>query len=111
MIKYVFIYIFSVFISSVSQILLKISTAHQYDNVIKEYLNAKVIIAYMIFFCSSLITIYAYKGVPLSLGPVLESSGYIFVTILGRIFLKETVSKRKLLGILCICLGILISYI
>lgn len=108
MTKYIIIYIFSVFISSVSQILLKISAKKQYDSRLKEYLNTKVITAYTIFFCSSLLTIYAYKGVPLSMGPALESVGYIFITILGYICLHEVVGKRKILGMLCIMMGIIV---
>ncbi len=111
MIKYICIYIVSVFISSVSQILLKISSNKEYDNLIKEYLNPLVIVAYGIFFCSSILTIVAYRAVPLSMGPVIESLGYIFVTAMGYLWLKETVSRRKILGIAFILLGIIIFYI
>lgn len=111
MIKYIFVYIVSVFISSISQILLKISANKQHDSIIKEYLNPCVIIAYGIFFCSSLLTIYAYKAVPLSMGPIIESAGYIFVAFLGYVFLKEQLNKRKKLGILCILAGIAIAYL
>ena len=48
-ISHVFIYIFSVFISSVSQILLKTSANKKYESRIREYLNPRVIIAYGIF--------------------------------------------------------------
>lgn len=111
MLKHVVIYIFSVLISSVSQIMLKSSTYKHYDRVWEEYLNVKVMTAYAIFFCSSLLTIYAYKKVPLSMGPVLESTGYIFVTILGYVCLHEKVGIRKLLGVLCIFAGVIIFYI
>ena len=60
------------------------------------------------FFASSLLTVWAYKFVPLSMGPILESSGYVFVTILSVIFLKERVGKKKLLGLLIIIVGIMI---
>ena len=109
MIKYVLIYVLSVFISSVSQILLKISTKHNYNSVWREYLNFWVISAYCIFFCSSILTIYAYKYVPLSMGPVIEALGYIFITILGFLCLHETVGRKKVLGIVCILVGIMIS--
>lgn len=100
------IFIFSVLISSVSQIMLKMSTLKHYDSKIKEYLNPLVIIAYGIFFASSFITLLSYKYVPLSMGPVLESSGYIFVGYLGYFILKEKLSKRKLIGMLIIFFGI-----
>lgn len=111
MIKYIVIFLFSVFISSISQILLKISTYDQYDSIIKEYLNPKVIVSYGIFFCSSFLTIYAYKYVPLSMGPILESSGYIYVSILSYLCLKESIGKYKIMGMICILIGIIISSI
>lgn len=111
MLKYIGIFLFSVFISSVSQILLKKSTEKEYRNFLREYLNPKVIGAYIIFFCSSLLTIVAYKSVPLSMGPILESSGYIFITILGYYCLHENIGKKKIMGMLCILIGIFISYL
>ena len=103
---YVFLFVFSVFISSVSQTILKTSAEKKYDNRLQEYLNPKVIIAYGIFFLSSLITVVAYKYVPLSLGPILESCGYIFITLLGYIILHEKVGKKKLIGLMVILMGI-----
>ena len=108
MMKYMVIFIASVFISSVSQTILKTSANQQYESKIKEYLNPKVIIAYGIFFLSSLVSVVAYKGVPLSLGPILESSGYIFVSLLGFFVLHEKIGKRKLLGLAIIILGIVV---
>jgi len=106
--KYIILFLGGVFISSVSQILLKKSANKTYDSVLSEYLNPWVIIAYGLFFCATLATVIAYKYVPLSLGPILESSGYFFVTILGMIFLKEKVGKRKAIGLLIILLGIVV---
>ena len=53
---------------------------------------------------------FAYKYVPLSMGPVLESSAYIFVTVLSYVFLHEKIGKRKALGMACIIIGIAVSY-
>ncbi len=108
---YFIIFFLSVFLSSVSQILLKISATILYENKWNEYLNPKVMIAYGIFFISSLMTILAYRGVPLSFGPILEASGYVWVTLLSYFILKEPVSKRKLTGIFIILVGILIATI
>lgn len=110
MIRYAAIYIFSVFIAAISQILLKSSAQKKYKNFIEEYMNFRVIFAYLILFISSLLTIFAYQCVPLSLGMVLESSGYIFITILGYLFLHETIGKRGAVGMMCILAGIVIVY-
>ncbi len=106
---HVFIYVFSVFISSVSQIILKKSADKKYDSKIKEYLNPLVIIAYGIFFLATLVTIYAYKGIPLSLGPILETTGYLWVSLLGFFVLKEKISRRKILGLAVVVIGIFVS--
>ena len=105
---YILIFITSVLISSISQILLKKSADKIYANKIKEYLNSIVIFSYVLFILSTLITIYAYKGVPLSLGPILESTGYIFVTLLGFLILHERVNMKKMVGMILIILGVAI---
>ena len=98
----------SVFISSVSQILLKKAADRTYENHIREYLNPLVIFSYAMFFCSVILTMLALKKVPLSMQPILESTGYIFVAVMGSIFLKERLSKRKLAGIALILAGIIV---
>ena len=105
---YIMLFLFSVFISSVSQIILKKSTQIVYESRIKEYLNPKVVLAYSIFLIATLGTMWAYKVIPLSLGPVLEATGYIWVTILGIILLREKVSKKKWVGLGLLLLGIII---
>lgn len=106
MIGYALFFIFGVLISAISQIMLKMAARQEHKSWIYEYLNVKVIVAYIIFFAATLITIYSYKGLPLSLGAILDATGYIFVTILGRLVLKENISKRKILGIVLVLIGV-----
>ena len=106
---YIIVFLLSVLISAISQTLLKISAYKEYESKIKEYLNFKVILAYAIFFISSLLTILAYRGVPLSMGPVLETTGYLWVSLLGHFVLKEKVSRRKVLGLAVIVCGVIVS--
>lgn len=106
--SYIILFIFSVFISSVSQIMLKSSADKKYDNRINEYINPVVIAAYVIFLISTILTTLAYKKVSLSMGPIIEASGYFFVSVLGYIFLKEKIGRRKLLGLFIILVGIII---
>ena len=105
---YVALFLFSVFVSSVSQIMLKSSANKKYERWIDEYLNIKVIVAYALFFLSSLLTVFAYKYVPLSMGPILEASGYIFVSGLGYLILKEKIGKKKIIGLMIVLLGIVV---
>ena len=102
------ILLFSVFISSVSQILLKKAANRTYESPLKEYLNPLVIGAYGMFFCSVILTMLALKYVPLSMSPILESTGYIFVSVMEYFFLKEKFTKRKLAGFALILAGVII---
>lgn len=102
------IFIVGVFISSISQIMLKKSAQKEYDSKIKEYLNPRVIFAYIIFFGATLCSIWAYTVIPLSLGPILESAGYIFVAVLSWLFLKEKITFKKAVGLSVIIIGIII---
>lgn len=104
----VVVLLFSVFISAVSQIILKVAANKQYDSPIKEYVNIRVIGAYGMFFLSMLLTMLALRYVPLSLSPVIESTSYIYVALIGYFFLKEKMSKRKIAGLALILTGIFI---
>lgn len=98
----------SVLLSSFSQILLKKSAQKQYPSKLKEYLNPLVIFSYGLFFLCTLIAMYALKVIPLSMSPILEATGYIFVAILSYIFFKEKLTKKQLLGMILIISGIVI---
>ena len=75
------IYILGVIISAFAQVLLKKSADIKRENKIKEYLNFKTIFAYGIFFGATLCTVFAYKYVPLSMGPILGTTEYIFTAL------------------------------
>ena len=105
---YSVIYVTGVLISAFSQITLKASADRTYKSRIKEYLNPLVITAYAIFFGCTLISMYALKVVPLSMSPVLEGTGYIFVTVLSFLFFKERLTIRQLAGMALVLGGIVI---
>lgn len=103
---YSLILLASVLVSAISQVMLKLSANQTHENVVKEYANPLVIGAYGLFILSTLLTVYAYKGVPLSLGPVLEATSYVYVTIFGVLIFHERVSTKKLLALALIICGI-----
>jgi drug/metabolite transporter (DMT)-like permease len=51
-------------------------------------------------------TVYAYRGTPLSLGTVLEATGYIYVTVFGVTIFKEKINIKKILALILIISGI-----
>jgi EamA-like transporter family. len=109
--SYFMIFLVSVFISSISQVILKKSANKPSSSKLAEYLNPSVMLAYFLFFGSTLLTTFAYKGVPLSVGPILESTGYIYVAILSVIFLNEKLKLTKLIGYFLIIIGVVIATI
>lgn len=103
MIPYAALMLVGTFISAVAQVLLKKEAQVRHGSVIEEYLNIRVIIAYIIFFGATFLSIFAYRVVPLSMGPILEATGYIWVTIFGVTIFKEKINGLKL-GALCLIL-------
>ena len=108
MLPYLLLAFFSVFVSCVSQTILKKAALREYKSRAAEYLNFPVITAYAMFFGSTLLTMLAYKKLPLSMSPAFESSSYIFVTVFGVTIFKEKLTRRKLLALAMILAGILI---
>ena len=105
---YSLILLVGVFLSSVSQVMLKKASIKGYDTALKMYLNPFVITAYIIFAGTTLLSVLAYRGIPLSLGPVIEASGYIFVSFWGVKLFGEKMTKKKILAIFFIFSGIII---
>lgn len=73
-----------------------------------EYLNPFTMFAYAIFITATFLTIYSYKVIPLSVGPILGATEYFFVAALSRVFLKEKLQPRKALGLVIIFIGIVV---
>lgn len=107
-VMYSCVLLFGVFISAISQVILKKSAMRKYDSVIKEYLNFSVIFAYSIFVISTFLSIIAYKGIPLSMGPVLEATSYIYVTFFGVKIFGEKINKKKIISLVMIIGGIIV---
>ncbi len=108
LLSYAALMLLGVFISSVAQVLLKKAADRQYDSVISEYLNIRVITAYAIFFAATFLSIFAYKVVPLSMGAILEATGYIWVTIFSVTFFHEKIEKEKIIALAMIITGIIV---
>lgn len=103
---YAGINLFGVFISAISQVMLKKSAMQDHDSAIKEYLNPLVVFACVLFVGSTLLSVIAYKGIPLSMGPILEATGYIYVTFFGVTIFHEKMNKKKVLALTLIIGGI-----
>ena len=98
----------AVFVASVSQILLKQSAQMEHKKIIYKFLNWRVILGYALLFGTTIINVFAYRGVELKVTPMIESTGIIWVTVLAVWFLKERPSKRALLSIAVTVIGIIV---
>ncbi len=105
--KYLLLAGLNVLISSLSQILLKSSANEKKESFIKNYLNYKVFIAYLIFFGIMFInSLVVFKNIELSQISIIETLGYVFVPILSYFILKEKFNKKMIYGIIIIIIGV-----
>lgn len=100
---YVLLFIISIILASFSQIILKKGSKEK--NI---FINKYTIVGYLLMLISTLFTLYGYKGVQLSLSQILQSLSFIFVAILSKVFLNEKISRKTIIGICLIIVGIII---
>ena len=105
---YVLLMVSAAFLAAISQILLKKSAEKQHKTMAGEYLNPYVLSGYALLVLSLLMNMWSYQGVEYRCGPVINASSYIFVLVLGHLFLKEKITARKLWGNVLIIAGILV---
>lgn len=106
---YTCILLVSVLMSAASQAMLKASSDRSYSTHISEYLNPLVIGAYSLLFFSTVLVVVSLKVLPLSLLPLFEALGYVFVAVIGVVFFKEHIRGRKLVGLALIVAGMLVA--
>ena len=83
---YYCLYIVSVTVASISQLLLKKSAMKKHASWLREYVNPYVAGGYVLLFLSMFLTILAFRGMDYKNGPVIESLGYVLVLFFSRIF-------------------------
>ena len=59
---------------------------------------------------TTVLTIFAYKGLDYKNGPVIESLGYVIIMVLSCLFFNEKITWKKFLGNGLVILGIIIFY-
>ena len=98
----------SVFLSTVSQVMLKKSAKKRYDVWWREYLNLWVISAYGLYVVTTILSILAYRVIPLSMGIILNATGYFYMAFFGVKLFGETLRKKKILALALLVCGIAI---
>ena len=105
---YVLLHLSSTFLASVSQVLLKKAALREHKTLLAEYTDWRVILGYGLFVGCTVLTMLAYKGVPLNVGPVLEATGYLYVTFFGVTIFHEKMNPKKIGALALIIVGILV---
>lgn len=105
---YYLIMLLGILIATFSQLILKKGAVRNYSSIVWEYINIYTFIGYGMMFVSTLCSLIAHKVVPVSYAPVWNSCSFILVTIVSRIFLKEIPTKKKLIGLAIMVVGIIV---
>ena len=107
----VLIYLVTPLVAAVSQLLLKKAADHPTHTGFRFYVNPLVLLAYALFFGCMLANVYALQTLDLTIASVLEASGFLYVMVLGALYLQERITPRKLIGNVLIVLGIIVTLI
>lgn len=106
------IYIASGLIAAISQLILKLTALKPNGRQgVLQYMDWRIVISYGMLFMTIFFNMIAMRYMLYKYAPVLSCLSYVFVLMLGRLVLHETVSKRKWVGIIAIFLGMYIFYI
>jgi len=111
MIFSLFLVFIAVLLTGISQVLLKIGSAHQgkrKESILTPYLNLSTITAYVLLLFVTVITVIALKEVPLKIVYAIASLSSVVVIGLSWILLNESISKKKIIAIGLIVFGILV---
>jgi len=101
----------AVLLTGISQVLLKIGSAHRgkrKDSVLAAYLNLPTLFGYGLLLCVTVISVIALKEIPLKVLYAIASLNYIVVLGLSHLILKERIDKRMIFALGLIVGGVLI---
>lgn len=105
---YMLILFATTFFTAFSQVLMKQSAQREHKNLLREYLNWRVILAYGIAFTVLMVNTYAYTEVEIKYASIIDAFSYVNVMIFSYLLLKERFTKKQLVGNLLIVVGILV---
>lgn len=100
---YFILVVFMTFIGSVASLFLKKASGS--DSIIKLLANKNLYIGGILYVSSALINIYVLKFLDYSVVLPLTSITYIWTMFFSYIILKERITNKKILGVICIIIG------
>lgn len=100
----------AVILTGVSQVLLKIGagTGTRSGRFLGPYLNFSAMIGYCLLILVTILSVYALRDLPLKVFYSLTALNFVVVLGLSAVFLKEEVSRDKIVAIGLIVLGVVV---
>lgn len=98
----------SAFVTAFSQIILKKSANRKYENIFFEYFNPYVLFSYTCYIGVLVLNVFIYTRVDYRFGVVINSMSTVFVMLLSHIILKESITRKRVIGNGIIVCGILV---
>lgn len=95
-------------ITAFSQIILKKSANKKHKGIIFEYINPYVLFSYVCYFGVLVLNVFIYTKIDYRFGVVINSMASVLVMVFSKLMLKETITRRRILGNVLIILGIVI---
>ena len=93
---------------NISYILAFLAAETEHKNIITKFLNWRVILGYGLLFGTTVLNVFAYRGIELKVTPMIEATGIIWVTLLAASILGERPTKRTILSIVITVIGIIV---
>ncbi len=98
--------IVSALITAVSQVLLKLSSNKKHNSIIFEYVNPYVLLSYVGYGLVLVINVLIYTKIDYRFGVVINSLATVLIMLMSKLILKETLTKKKIIGNSLIIIGI-----
>ncbi len=105
---YLILTLIIVIFTSIAHLLLKKGSVLALESKRSIYTHPYSVIAYIVFAIVAFLSISAMKGLDLKVFFALNSLTYICIPVLSFMFLKESVTRNKVIGIVIITIGVII---
>ena len=101
----------AVIIASASQVVLKKKASSAPKKFFRKFLNGPVILSYLLLFLSMTLNSLALRRMEMSVLPCITATSFLWIMVLSAIFLGEKTTRRKVIGVTMILIGVLVSHL
>ena len=98
----------AIILTAVSQVMLRAGAMGKGNSMVAAVFNSKTLIGYLIFLVVILLTIFAMQKIPLKSVSAFNGISYVLVPLMARLFVKDPLNTRMMIGLVMIVFGIVI---